>query len=164
MPEGMYRIAITGATSLAGKELADELHDSLLAASDFVLLDDEEETAGQVAAVGDEPTFVQKIDAESFSKADFVFFTGSAAETREHWKAARREGAALIDMSNALEAEAGVVIRGPLAMPPTAAKLNFETVAVIPAHPAADMLALLANNLRKAGPLHRRSASLIEPA
>ena len=45
MAEGMYRIAIVGASSLAGKELADELSESLLAASDVTLLDDEEVTA-----------------------------------------------------------------------------------------------------------------------
>ena len=62
MAEGMYRIGIVGATSLLGKELSDELQESLLAASDFVLLDDEDEAAGQVTSVGDEAAFVQQID------------------------------------------------------------------------------------------------------
>ena len=49
-------------------------------------------------------------------------------------------------------------------MPPAAPKLGLETVAVVPAHPAAVMLALLANNLRQATPLTRLVATLIEPA
>ena len=48
--------------------------------------------------------------------------------------------------------------------PPAAPKLGLETVAVVPAHPAAVMLALLANNLRQAAPLTRLVATLIEPA
>ena len=38
----MYRIGVVGASSLAGKELSDELRLAPLAASDFVLLDDED--------------------------------------------------------------------------------------------------------------------------
>ena len=56
------RIAIVGATSLAGKELSDALAESLLAASDVLLLD-AEDAAGQVTAAGDEVTFIQKIAA-----------------------------------------------------------------------------------------------------
>ena len=163
MPEGMYRIAIVGATSLAGKELADELHDSLLAASDFVLLDDEEETAGQLAATGDEPTFIQKIEPESFEKADFTFFTGDPEETRKHWKSARRAGASLVDMTYALEQESGILVRGPLAGLSTT-KLDLNVQAVVAAHPAAVMLATLANRLAKSTSATRLITTLIEPA
>jgi len=45
MADGMYRIGVVGAASLKGKELADELQDSLLAASDFVLFDDAAQSA-----------------------------------------------------------------------------------------------------------------------
>ncbi len=62
MAMGMYRIGIVGASSLAGKELSDELQESLLGAAEFVLLDDEE-VAGQVTAAGDEAAFIQRIEA-----------------------------------------------------------------------------------------------------
>jgi aspartate-semialdehyde dehydrogenase len=71
MADGMYRIGIVGAASLKGKELGEELEDSLLAASDFVLFDDEEAT-GQVTAVADEPAFIQQVEAGSFARMDFV--------------------------------------------------------------------------------------------
>jgi aspartate-semialdehyde dehydrogenase len=107
-----YRIGIVGASSLAGRELADTLAESTLAASDIVLLDDED-LAGQITAAGDEATFIQKIDADSFAAMDFVFFTGAPEATRKYWKAARLAGASIIDMTYALESEPGVVVRGP---------------------------------------------------
>ena len=62
-----YRIGIVGASSLAGKELSEELGTSSLAASDFVLLD-EEEAAGQVTAAADEVSFIQRLEATSFER------------------------------------------------------------------------------------------------
>ena len=70
-----YRVGIVGASSLAGKELAETLAESSLAASDIILLDDED-LAGQIVAAGDEANFIQKIDADSFAAMDFVFFAG----------------------------------------------------------------------------------------
>ena len=87
-----YRIGIVGASSLAGKELTEELGASPLAASDFVLLD-EEEAAGQVTAAADEVSFIQRLEASSFDRMDFVFFAGGSAVTKRHWQQARRAGA-----------------------------------------------------------------------
>ena len=106
MTDGMYRIGVVGATSLVGKELSDELQESLLAASDFVLFD-EDDALGQVASVGDEASFVQKIEADSFKGMDFVFFAGDVLETKKHWAAARKAGASLVDLTGALEGEPG---------------------------------------------------------
>ena len=78
-----YRIGIVGASSLVGKELSDELGTSLLAASDFVLLD-VEDVAGQVTAAADEVLFIQRLETSSFDKMDFVFFAGDIEVTRKH--------------------------------------------------------------------------------
>ena len=77
-----YRIGIVGAASLAGKELSDALPESPLAACDVVLLD-AEDAAGQITTAGDEPSIIQKIDAESFVGIDFVFFAGDPEIDRE---------------------------------------------------------------------------------
>ncbi len=45
---------------------------------------------------------------------DFVFFTGSAAETKKHWRQARRAGASIVDLTYALEKEPDVLVRSPL--------------------------------------------------
>jgi aspartate-semialdehyde dehydrogenase len=166
-----FRIGIVGASSLAGKELSDTLADSALAACDIALLD-EDDVAGQLTAAGDEAAFIQKIEPESFTGLDFVFFTGAPATTKKYWKAARRDGASLIDMTYALEAEPAVVVRGPWAglsatAPtghPRAQQLNLTTPAVVSAHPAALMLLLVANRLHASHPLRAIAATVFEPA
>jgi aspartate-semialdehyde dehydrogenase len=172
MAEGMYRIAIVGASSLAGKELADELSESLLAASDVTLLDDEEfaaEAAGQLTSVGDEVSVIRTIEAGSFERMDFVFFTGLPATTRKHWQAARMAGASIVDMTGALEGQAGVEVRAPfvraaMGLPASAEHLDFATVAVVSAVPAAVMLVLAAARLKARLPLTSVAATIFEPA
>ena len=168
-----YRIGIVGASSLAGKELSEALADSPLAGCDFVLLD--EEDAGQMTTAGDEVTFIQKIDAESFVGVDFAFFAGDPGATRKHWRTARLAGASIVDMTYALEAEPGVVVRGPWAgLEPAlhgqggselrAQEPDLTTPAVVAAHPAALMLMLVASRLHAKLPVLAMAATVFEPA
>jgi aspartate-semialdehyde dehydrogenase len=159
----MYRIGIVGAASLKGKELADELEDSLLATSDFVLFDDEE-ASGQVTAVGDEAAVIGQVEKGSFDRMDFVFFAGDGEDTRTHWMAARKAGASIVDMSYALELERGVLVRAPLLGRPMGASPNLETTAVVAAHPAAVMLALVAARVQAAMEVRSVAATVVEPA
>jgi len=160
-----YRIGIVGASSLAGKELADTLAESTLAASDIILLDDED-LAGQITAAGDEATFIQKIDADSFTGMDFVFFAGDPDTTRKYWKAARLAGASILDLTNALEAEPGVIVRAPWAhLSGTGTpEPDLTTPAVVAAHPAALMLLLVAGRIHAKFPVRAISATVFEPA
>ena len=107
MTNRVYRVGIVGASSLAGKEVSDELGESLLGASNFVLLDDED-VAGQITSAGDEPAFIQAIERASFDRMDFVFFAGGAEVTKKHWQDARRAGASIVDLTYALEREKDV--------------------------------------------------------
>ncbi|HEY3989881.1 MAG TPA: Asd/ArgC dimerization domain-containing protein [Acidobacteriaceae bacterium] len=157
-----YRIAIVGAASLLGKELNDALSESPLAAADFVLMDDEE-AIGQLESVGDEVTFIQQITPASFAHADFTFFSGSAELTRKHWETAARAGSAIIDLSDALDAERGAVVLAPWVQHSVEA-LNLQTPAAVPAHPAALMLALLLSQVRKASAVRAAFATVLEPA
>jgi aspartate-semialdehyde dehydrogenase len=168
-----YRIGIVGASSLAGKELSDALAESALAACDIVLLDDDD--AGQITTAGDEVTVIQKIDADSFAGIDFVFFAGDAETTAKYWKTARLAGASIVDMTYALEAEPGVVVRGPWAglaatasrggrIQPRAKDPDLTTPAVVAAHPAALMLLVVANRLHAKCPVRALSATFFEPA
>ena len=167
--DGMYRIGIVGAASLLAKELGDELQDSLLAASDFVLFDTEE-AAGVVTATGDEAAVVRQVEAGSFARMDFVFFAGDAAATREHWGEARRAGASLVDMTYALEGERGVLVRAPAvaealkAEARAAGGVNLETSAVVAAHPAAVMLGLVAARVQRVLKVRSLAATVVEPA
>jgi aspartate-semialdehyde dehydrogenase len=170
MKSRAYRIGIVGASSLAGKEVSDELGESLLGASDFVLLDDED-AAGQVTSAGDEVAFIQRLDASSFERMDFVFFAGGAEVTKKHWQEARQAGASIVDLTYALDGEKDVLVRAPWVGEVLEEKAsgkrrepNLTTPAVVAAHPAAVMLALVAGRLNVHFPLTSLAATVMEPA
>jgi aspartate-semialdehyde dehydrogenase len=170
MANGIYRIGIVGASSLVGKELSDELGESLLGASDFVLLD-EDEAAGQITATGDEAAFIQRLDASSFEGMDFVFFASSPEVTKKYWQDARRTGASIVDLTYALDGEKDVLARAPWVsevlaakVPSSGTELNLDTPAVVAGHPAAVMLALVAARLQAKLPLKSVAATVLEPA
>ena len=158
----MYKIAIAGASSLLGGELKDALSESPLAAANIVLLD-EEEAQGKLEQVGDEVTFLQAIAPDAFDHVDFAFFCGTEDQTRKHWRNALRSGATVLDLTGALDQEAGVVVRAPWLDAETAAADLF-TPAVAPAHPAALALALLLQRLQQAAPVRSAFATLLQPA
>jgi aspartate-semialdehyde dehydrogenase len=158
----VYKIAIAGASTLVGRELKDALTESPLAAASFVLLD-EEEAEGKLDQVGDEITFVQAIAPDAFERMDFTFFCGSEDLTRKHWRDALRAGSTVLDLSGALDQEAGVVVRAPL-LDSEAATVDLFTPAVVPAHPAALALALVLERLQLAAPVRSVFATLLQPA
>jgi aspartate-semialdehyde dehydrogenase len=163
----VYKIAIAGASSLLGQELKDALSESPLAASNIVLLD-EEKAQGQLEQVGDEVTFLQTIDPDAFDHIDFAFFCGDEEMTRKHWRDALRSGATVLDLSGALDQETGVVVRAPWldveGKGAETAAPDLFTPAVVPAHPAALVLALLIERLQQAAPVRAAFATLLEPA
>jgi aspartate-semialdehyde dehydrogenase len=163
-----YRIGIVGASSLAGKELSEELGASPLAASDFVLLD-EEDAAGQVTAAADEVSFIQRLEASSFDRMDFVFFAGGSAVTKKNWQHARRAGASIVDLTYALEEEKDVLVRAPWVSGMLVGKTpqnlpDLNTPAVVVAHPVAVMLALVAGRLQAKLALTSVAVTVMEPA
>jgi aspartate-semialdehyde dehydrogenase len=158
---GNWKIAIVGAASLSGKEMNEVLGESVFAEAHFTLLDDEE-ALGQLEAVADEVTFIQRIEPSAFVGMDFVFFTCEPAVTRKHWKAAQKAGASVIDLSGALEGEPGVLVLAPWVR--EGRPLHLGTPAVVAAHPAAIALSLLIKRLKALSPLHSASATVLEPA
>ncbi|HEY1807997.1 MAG TPA: Asd/ArgC dimerization domain-containing protein [Acidobacteriaceae bacterium] len=161
------KIAIVGAGSLRGKELNDALADSPFAGADFLLMDDEAEL-GSLETVGDEVTFIQRIDADSFKHVDFAFFAGEPELTRKHWQNASRAGASIIDMSGALEGQPGVLVRAPLIGDEGAGSAGeapmLETKAVVPAHAVAVALTLLLSRMAQNAPIRSAAATVLEPA
>ncbi len=168
MEKSIKRIGIVGASSLPGKELADELPESSLALADLILLDDDAVT-GQITAAGDEASFIQRLDAHSFDGMDVAFFTGSAEVTRTQWQVARGAGTSVVDMTYALEGEKDVLVRAPwvektLAGSSASGGPDLGTSAVIGAHPAAVMLALVAARLKSLSTVTSIAATILEPA
>src|SRR5205085_8507352 len=81
---GFYRVAIVGAASLKGKEVAEVLDERNFPSTEVKLLDDDE-TLGQLEAVKEEMTFIQAIRAEQFENIDFTFFASDAESTLKNW-------------------------------------------------------------------------------
>src|SRR5215831_3569529 len=109
---GLFRVAIVGAATLKGRELKEVLSDRNFPSTDVRLLDDDE-SLGQLQAVGEEPTFIQSVMPEHLESVDFTFFTSDENYTRDTWKMARSAGSDIIDLSYGLEKEPGVLLRAP---------------------------------------------------
>ncbi len=164
MKSGQFRVAIVGASTLKGRELADLLNDRAFPA-DIRLLDDDE-SLGQLEAVGDEMTFVQSVGRDQFDGVDFSFFASDEKFTKRNWILAKEAGSAIVDLSYALEDEPGATVRSPWIereLGRTVAP-DLQPAPVIAAHPAAQVLALLLLRAAKAGTVRMAAATLIEPA
>jgi aspartate-semialdehyde dehydrogenase len=163
----LYRVAIVGAASLKGKEIAEILRERNFPAVDVRLLDDDE-SLGQLEAVGDEMNFIQSIRSEQFERVDFAFFASDPRSTRSNWKAARDLGDTIVDLTYALEDEAGAgaTIRSPWIQRQTGQPIapELQPGPVVVAHPAATVLAMLALRSQKAAKIERIVATVFEPA
>jgi aspartate-semialdehyde dehydrogenase len=167
--QGLYRVAIVGAATLKGKELKDILQDRNFPAIETKLLDDDE-SLGQVEAVGEEATFVQSVRPENFEGLDFAFFASDEPFARSHWKMAADKGCMVVDLSYALENEPGALVRAPWVereleaglgvRPPT----ELDSTIVVTAHPAAVVLGLLLLRAQKPGTLRFATCTVVEPA
>lgn len=164
MTSAEMRVAIVGGATLKGREMADVLKERSFA-RDVRMLDDEE-SLGQLEAVGDEVTFVQRVARDQFDKVDVAFFAADERYTRANWQMARDAGCAIVDMSYGLEAEPGSVIVSPwverdLGLP---VRLELQPAPLVAAHPAATVLALLLARARRSGAIRHAVATVIEPA
>lgn len=172
MPDKLLRIALVGAGTLLGKALNDELAASAFGSAEFRLLDDEG-ALGKLTETGDEVTFIQPIEADSFEGCDFTFFAGSGELARKHWQQALQAGSRVIDLTGELEDAAGALVRAPWIQDDAASAgqvvhqitaPDLQTRAVVSAHPVAVLLALLAGRIRAVAPLHGAWATLLQPA
>jgi len=162
---GLFRVAIVGAATLKGRELKDVLNDRNFPATDVRLLDDDE-SLGQLQAVGEEPAFIQSVLPEHLDDVDFTFFASDENFTRDTWQMARKAGSDIIDLSYALEDNPEASLRAPWIEHELGAtrKVDFVEAPVVIAHPAAVVLALLMLRAQKVGTLVRTIVTLFEPA
>src|SRR3989449_5543687 len=160
-----YRLAIVGAGTLKGKEVAEVLSDRNFPSLDIKLLDDDE-SLGQLETLKDEITFIQSVRTEQFDKIDFTFFSSDPDCTRRNWKTARKAGSAIVDLSYALEDEPDAVVRSPWIERQLGQALTVELQPgpSVVAHPAAVVLALILLRAHRAGKVKRAVATVYEPA
>ena len=160
----LFRVAIVGGTTLKGKEVIEALDERKFPSLDVKLLDDDE-SLGQLEAVGDEMTFIQRVRAEQFERIDFTFFASDPRTTKESWALAQQAGSAIVDASYALEDDAAARVRSPWVERQRGQDLQLELQpgpAVI-AHPIAVIVALLVLRAGKAGEIKRVVATAFEP-
>ncbi len=156
------RAAVVGASTLLGKEVASEMGASSAAGWDLVLLDAGEETEGQLTVAGDEPHVIKALDADSMEGLDVVFFAGEPAMTQEYGKRALKAGAAVVDLTGVLAGEPGFVMRSPWLK--AGKRPDLMTAGIAAPHPAALMLALVAERLRELYGAVEIAATVLEPA
>ena len=157
-----YRVALVGASSLLAKELKECLTESPLAGANFLLLD-VEEAQGLLEQVGDEVTVVQVIGENSFDEVDFTFFAGSEELTRRYWRHALRAGSTVLDMTETLDEEPGVLVRAPW-LSEGVGSPDLLTKAVVPANAAALALALMLDRLQEVAEIRFAAATVLQPA
>ena len=162
--DAAYRVAIVGAGTLKGKELADIIPETNFPAIDVKLLDDE--ILGHLEPVGDEVNLVQQVTRENLENLDFAFFASHADFTRKTWDLAQKAGAGIIDLSYGLEDVPGAAVRSgwierELRQAPAP---ELEPGPVVVAHPAAVVLGLLLIRAQKVGSIRSAVATVFEPA
>jgi aspartate-semialdehyde dehydrogenase len=162
---GRYRVAIVGAGTLKGKELAEVLPETSFPAVDIKLLDDDE-SLGQLEAVGEEVTFVQSVRSENFEHVNFTFFASQPDFTRKYWRVAQQAGSMIVDLSYGLEDTPGARVRSPwLERELRQSQIpELEPAPAVVAHPAAVVLALLITRAQKVANLRCAVATVFEPA
>lgn len=161
----LYRAAIVGAGSLKGKEVAEVLNERNFPAADIRLLDDDE-SMGQLEAMGDEISFIQRVRAEQFEHVDFTFFASDPESTKRSWKDARDAGSTIVDLSAVLEDQPGATVRS-LWIERERAQVvrpELQPGPCVTAHPVAITLALLLLRANKAAVVKRAIATAFEPA
>ncbi len=161
----LYRVAIVGAATLKGKEVAEVLNDRNFPSVDVKLLDDDE-SLGQLETMGQEISFIQSVRAEQFDRVDFTFFASNPECTLKNWKTAQKAGSAIVDLSYALEGERDALIRSPWIERQLGQVWTpqLQPGPAVVAHPAAVVLALLLLRAQKAGTLKRVNVAMFEPA
>ncbi len=124
MPSGAAkssRVAIVGASTFRGKELAQVLEDRHFAISELALLDASVQPGTLTEAAG-EPTFIRSLAEDSFDGVHFAFFAGNPLDASQNWSVARRAGATVIDMTGAVAVSAEAISW----IPPLDAELPLE--------------------------------------
>jgi aspartate-semialdehyde dehydrogenase len=159
MASRTLRAAIVGASTLLGRELAEQLDDAAGVVWNITLLDGED-AIGQLTMAGDGTAVIQPLAPGVFDGMDVVFFAGDEATAHTHWREARAGGAGIVDLTGELAEQAEAVVLAPAA---GAAAVDLTTTLVVSAHPAAVMLALIAVRLKQFGAA-KLVATVMEPA
>ena len=156
--------ALVASESLLGREIRDIVATSA-AAFDLRLIAADEEKPGTLTRVGDEPSLVELLNAESLLGVRAVFLTGSPESSRKALDLAGPD-AAIIDLTYAAEERPDARLRAPLVESQAESEVDgaHETAVHVIAHPAAIALALFLRRLHMHDPIRRSVIQIFAPA
>lgn len=161
-----YRIAIVGAATLLGRELAVGLRERNFPAYPPALLEARAAGAGATAErglleFGDEPMATEACTPEALADRDLLLLAGGAAEARQALAMAPPT-TLVVDFTGALADPDDAVLLAGLETIPGDDPARLRIIRV--AHPAAQALAHLFDRLALAGPALACAATVFEPA
>lgn len=108
-----HKIAITGASSLLGREVKHVLEDRKFRASEIALFEEDAAAVGTLTEAAGEAAIIRAPDEESFRGMRFVFLAGSVEAAARDAVAAAGAGASVIDLTQSGPAVPGAGPRIP---------------------------------------------------
>ena len=156
--------ALVGSESLLGREIRDIVATSAPEVQLRLIAADEQE-AGRLTRVGDEPAMVGGLDADSLAGARIVFLAGSADASRQALAlAGDPPDAAIVDLTYAAEERPDARLRAPLVETGLNIEENREAAVHVIAHPAAIAIAMFLRRLHQNDPIRRSIVHVFAPA
>jgi len=156
--------ALVGSDSLLGREIRDIVATSTTGI-DLRLIAGDEEQAGALTRIGDEPAIVGGLDAESLEDARAIFLAASPETSRKALElAGDPPDAAIIDLTYIAEERPDARLRAPLIEAGMDIEEHRDAAVHIIAHPAAIAIALFLRRLHSNDPLRRSIVHIFAPA
>ena len=160
-------ISLVGSDTLLGREIRDIIATSAPGIHLRLIAADEEE-AGRLTRVGDEPLAVIALSAENLADAHAVVLAAAPGASRKALEIATDAGtaAAIIDLAFVAEDRPNARLRAPLVEAQAEEGLleAGDGVIQVVAHPAAMALALFLRRLHAATPIRRSVIQIFAPA
>ena len=155
-------VALVGSDSLLGREVRDIVATSELGIA-LNLIGAEEEEVGKLTRVGDEPSLVIELSAESLAEARVIVLAAGPAASRKALEfAGDPPDAAIVDLTFAAEERPEARLRAPIVESDSsdAADAAYHVIA----HPAAIALAMFLRRLQIDHPIRRSIIHVFVPA
>ncbi len=156
---------LVGSETLLGREIRD-IAATAAPALELRLLAADEEQAGTLTSLGDEPAVIEQLSAEALEGASIVFLAGSAESSRKALELVdgfEGERATIIDLTYTAEERPDARLRAPAVESAESEEEAGAGVQVI-AHPAAIALALFLRRLHTNDPIRRAVVQILAPA
>jgi len=155
--------AVVGSESLLGREIRDIVATSV-PDMELRLIAADDERAGRLTRVGDEPTMVVELDAAGLDDARAVFLAGSAESSSRALKLLADQSTPVIDLTGAAEEHPGATLRAPVVERDSGESVPPGGLIHVVAHPAAIALALLLRRLHAHDAIRRAVVEIFAPA